>query len=110
MKYSDCNENQKRIWRMVVDETNAYIGGLENTLMDYEKEDDEYQKAEAELKDYNGILEYIRSMVFGSREWKHEENLHFVTKAWVEERIERRVKKSLRETREYLGMDTTDLN
>lgn len=110
MKYANCNENQKRIWRAVVEETNTYIGGLENTMMDFGEDEPEYQEAEAELKNYQAILNYVRGEVFGSTEWRKQENLHFVTKAWVEERIERRVKKSLRETREYLGMDTADLD
>lgn len=110
MKFAECNENQKRVWRMVQEETNNYIGGLENTMMDYEEGDEEYQKAKAELQNFEGIKKYIRSMVFGSREWRKIDNLHFVTTEWVEERIDRRVRKSLRETREYLGMDTTDLD
>lgn len=41
---------------------NEYIGGLENTLYDYNETDEEYINAKATLADHNGLVDMIYSM------------------------------------------------
>jgi hypothetical protein len=110
MKRSECNYIQKRVWDLVVEEMNCYVGGLENTCMDYEKQEKEYKEAIKDIMDYEGCVAYVRSQVFGSWLWREVSETHFVTREWTETRIRNFVRKGLRSKREYLGLDTSDLD
>lgn len=105
MTFAECNDNQKAMWRVVCREANMYIGGLENTTLDYPEDSDDYKNAINELKDTDGCIEYVMYEVFHSLEWERLSHLHFVTKEWVEERCRRLTKKILRESREELGIN-----
>lgn len=45
---------------------NEYIGGLENTLYDYNETDEEYISAKARLADHNSLVDTIYSMAVAS--------------------------------------------
>ena len=109
MKRNDCNANQRLMWNVVCREANNYIGGLENTLMDYEPETEEYKQAKAELEDFDSVKEFVASEVLHSIEWEKMQNTHFITREWLDTRIFNLTRKILRGAREDLGMDTTNL-
>lgn len=109
MEFAECNDNQKFVWLMVQNETNSYIGGLESIMMEYREDSKEYEEAKAKILNFKGIKEYIRAILFNSLEWCKIDNQHLVTREWVEERIDRRVRRSLMLTRKFLEMDITDL-
>lgn len=109
MKRSECNGNQRLMWDVVCREANTYIGGLENTLQDYGTETEEYKKAKAELQNFEEVRKYVAGMVYGSPEWKRLQNTHFITRDWLDTRIFNLTRVILKETSEYLSLDTKDL-
>ena len=106
MKRIECNMNQRRMWDAICREANTYIGGLENTLMDYERNTKEYKEAKAELLSFEDVRAYVASEVYNSPEWKYSENTHFITKKWLDARIHNLTRKALKDTLEYLGLST----
>lgn len=109
MKRIECNMNQRRMWDVICREADTYIGGLENTLNDFTPRTKEYKKAKSELMDFEGIKTYVASEVYHSPEWKYLNNMHFVTKEWLDKRIHNLTRKILKETREFLGMSIDNL-
>ena len=94
MKISEMNSNQKRVFSMVVDACNEFIGGWENTMMDEEEGSEEWQNAKEMLEaGHDALVQWILSDVKLSTEWKRLEHLHFVSLEWTKERIDRRLKK-----------------
>lgn len=57
--YSKLNGNQKKAYDNFIGAANDIIGGLENTLMDYEEDSPEYIKAEECLKDHDELVSLI---------------------------------------------------
>ena len=94
MKISEMNNNQKRVYHMVVDACNEFIGGWENTMLDEEEGSEEWQKAKKMLEaGHDTLVEWILSDIRSSAEWICYEHLHFVSLEWTKERIDRRLKK-----------------
>lgn len=87
MKRSECNYNQRIMWSVVVREANLYIGGLENTLMDYDHRAKEYREAKAELMNFEEVRKFVEGQVYCSLEWKSLQSTHFVTRQFVDARI-----------------------
>ena len=109
MKLIECNRNQRTMWNVVCREANLYIGGLENTMQDYEENEKEYKDAKAELLDFESVRSYVASEVYHSPEWRKMDNTHFITKEWLDRRIHNLTRKILKETLELLGMSTEGL-
>lgn len=94
MKISEMNNNQKRVYLMVVELCNEFIGGWENTLCDAEENSEEWNEAQKMLNaDHDTKVEWILSDVRHSIEWQRLENLHFVSLEWTRERIDKRLRK-----------------
>ncbi len=94
MKISEMNSNQKRVFMMVVDACNEFIGGWENTMMDYPEDDEEYKNAQEILgAGHDTLVNWILSDIRHSTEWQRLEHLHFVSLEWTKERVDRRLKK-----------------
>lgn len=104
MKFSECNATQKQVWILVQETANQWIGGLENQMMDSPRGSEDWESAKKALLDEEGVIAHVRSEVFNSPQWKNIDHLHFVTREWTEERIQKRVKKSISITRWYLGI------
>ncbi len=94
MKISEMNQNQKRVFLMVVDACNEFIGGWENTLCDTEEGSEEWKHAKEVLAtEHDTMVDWILSDIRLSKEWQKLEHLHFVSIEWTKERIDRRLKK-----------------
>ena len=104
MKYSDCNARQKKAYRNIYHTANWIIGGLENTMLDNERDSEEYKSAEAQLKNHNGLVDEIYneaissvyddgSCCFNESAERFLRDIRFCGKEWLMERVEARVKK-----------------
>ena len=104
MKLSECNARQRKVYLNVYHAANWIIGGLENTLEDFEKESEEYKSAEAQLNDHQGLVDNIYNeaisniygdgyMQFGGDIKKYLKDVRFCGKAWIMERVEARLRK-----------------
>lgn len=94
MKVSEMNENQKKVWRLAVDNVNELIGGYENTMEDYSEDSEEYQHAKSVLElPHEDLVNIVFGWCRASREWKSIENLHLVGFDFLRERISNRLKK-----------------
>ncbi len=88
------NSNQKRVYQMVVDACNEFIGGWENTMDDYPEGTEEYAEAQRMLgTDHETMVNWMLNDIRNSREWQRLEHLHFVSLEWTKERIDKRLKK-----------------
>ena len=56
MKVSEMNARQKKAFYNIYWAANDLIGGLENTLLDYPEDSEEYKSAYALLKDHNRLV------------------------------------------------------
>lgn len=93
VRFSELNNNQKQVYILVQEETDNYIGGLENSLDDEEEGSEEWQRSHDELynTDRQYKIDYILSEIRLSRIWKLNEQLHFVSLDWVKARINKRL-------------------
>lgn len=104
MKLSECNARQRKVYLNVYYAAGQIIGGLENTMEDNGKDSEEYKSAEAQLKDHAGLVDYIYneaiSTIYGDGfcQWggnakQYMRDVRFCGKAWIMERVEKRVRK-----------------
>lgn len=94
MKLSEMNENQRKVWEIAVENVNMYIGGYENTMLDYPEDSEEYKDAKESLSlPHDELVEIILGWCRMSREWQRIENLHFVGIEFMKERISKRLNK-----------------
>ena len=96
MKYAEMNERQKRVFRAVLGAANDVVGGLENTLLDNAEESEEYKNAKEALADHDGLAVVIYDMVingYTGTECVSIRDVRFCGKAWIQERIEKRLAK-----------------
>lgn len=59
MKYSEMNQKQQRAVRNIKYASNDIIGGLENTLLDYDEQSQEYINAYELLHNHEALVETI---------------------------------------------------
>ena len=59
MKISEMNVRQKKAFFNVYWAANDLIGGLENTLLDYPEDSDEYKSAYAFLNDHDRLVKTL---------------------------------------------------
>lgn len=105
MKVSEMNQRQKKAFFNIKWAANDLLGGLENTLMDYPEDSDEYRRAYAELHDHETLVAQLYDMAttciygegfccFDKRAVQHEiRDINFCGKEWLMERCERRITK-----------------
>lgn len=104
MKYSDCNEKQKKAWRNIQFSAEWIIGGYENTMLDYEEDSEEYQSAARALKDHDELVDEIYQEAisvyhepgmacFNASAKRYLNDIKFCGKEWLMERVDRRVRK-----------------
>lgn len=104
MKYSDMNERQKKAFRNIKYAANDLLGGLENTLSDYDEDTEEYQAADRLLKDHKALVEelYTRSIseyyeegccCFNQWAEAYLKDIRFCGKEWLMERCDKRITK-----------------
>ena len=104
MKYTDCNAHQKKAYANIYHAANWLIGGLENTMLDNEKDSPEYRNAATRLADHNGLVEELYEMAisdiyddgscyFGASAEKILKDIRFCGKEWLVARCDARVRK-----------------
>lgn len=105
MKVKDMNERQKKAFYNIKHAANDLLGGLENTLLDYSEDSEEYKSAKAFLDDHNALVQdlYIRAtsevysgdgaVWFGKSAERFIRDINFCGKDWLMERCERRITK-----------------
>lgn len=94
MKFADCNEHQKAAWKLMREIYNDILGGLENTLLDYSEDEEEYQRAKRALADGEGLLVtvYYDTQREATR-LGFAKHLRFAGEKWLKERIARKLLK-----------------
>lgn len=59
MKYSECNNRQKKAWANIARAASDYIFGLVNGCLDSDKNSAEYQDYRQALDDIDGLIEAV---------------------------------------------------
>lgn len=104
MKVSEMNERQKRAFNNIYWAAQHLLGGLENTLLDYSEDSDDYKSAEALLKNHKELVNRLYEMAttavygegfcgFGKRHQMEIRDINFCGKDWLMERCEKRITK-----------------
>lgn len=104
MKVADMNVRQKKAFYNIKWAANDLLGGLENTLLDYSKDDEEYKSAEALLHDHDRLVKNLYEMAttaiydegfcgFGRQHQMAIRDINFCGKEWLMERCEKRITK-----------------
>ena len=104
MKVSEMNERQKRAFHNIYWAAQHLLGGLENTLLDYSEDNDDYKSAEALLKNHKELVNRLYEMAttavygegfcgFGKRHQMEIRDINFCGKEWLMERCEKRITK-----------------
>ena len=62
MKVSEMNARQKKAFFNIKYAANDLLGGLENTMLDYPKDSEEYKSADVLLKDHNALVKELYGM------------------------------------------------
>ena len=66
MKYSEMNERQKKAFKNIKYAAYDLIGGLENTMLDYPKDHEEYIEAKNFLSDHEALVKEVYHMATSS--------------------------------------------
>ena len=96
MKYAEMNDRQKRVFMAVLGAANDLVGGLENTMLDNAEGTEEYRLAQEALAEHDGLAVAIYDMVingYTGTECVSIRDVRFCGKAWIKERIEKRLAK-----------------
>lgn len=98
MKVSEMNQRERKAFYNIKHAANALLGGLENTLLDYGKDEPEYKSAKAQLADHEGlVIELYRMATTGIYDEgyccfdpetikKELRDINFCGKRWLMER------------------------
>ena len=93
MKLSEMNYREKIAAKMAWESCGWVVGGYENSIADYGADSEEGREATVALADHEGLVAeiydhylHVAEQMFGMK------HLRFVGKAFVLERIERRLK------------------
>lgn len=104
MKVSEMSLRQRKAFYNIKYAANDLLGGLENTLLDYPKDSEEYRSAKALLSDHRRLVNILYHMsttaVYSEGScWFDRDakmfirDINFCGKAWLMERCERRISK-----------------
>lgn len=104
MKVSEMNQRQKKAFYNIYYAANDLLGGLENTMLDYSKDSEEYKSAEALLKDHDRLVKTLYQMAttaiydegfcgFSRQDQMAIRDINFCGKKWLMERCEKRITK-----------------
>lgn len=104
MKFAEMNTRQQKAFRNIKYAADDLLGGLENTLLDYNETDDEYIRAEQLLSSHSELVNqlYKRATTelygpgfcaFGEEAQLAIRDINFCGKEWLMERCEKRITK-----------------
>jgi len=104
MKVSEMNRRQKKAFYNIKYAADDLLGGLENTLLDYSEDSDEYKSANALIHDHDRLVKRLYSDAttcvygpgycgFGPEHERFIRDIRFCGKEWLMERCEKRITK-----------------
>lgn len=104
MKVADMNVRQKKAFHNIYWAAQHLLGGLENTLLDYPEDSDEYKSAYELLHDHDRLVDTLYQMAtsavygegfcgFGTEYQLEILDIRFCGKEWLMERCEKRITK-----------------
>lgn len=95
MKISEMNAHERAIYFIMDELTREYIGGNENTLLDFEEDTEEYKHAYEFLhQGHESLAEFFYNMVMNEcRGTTNASHARFAGGAFLRERIEKRLTK-----------------
>lgn len=104
MRVSEMNARQKKAFYNIKYAAHDLLGGLENTLLDYPENSEEYKRANALLNNHDALVRllycnatsavYDEGVVwFDESAKKFIRDINFCGKEWLMERCEKRITK-----------------
>ena len=104
MKFSEMNVRQQKAFRNIKYAADDLLGGLENTLLDYDEDSEEYINAKRLLSNHSELVNqlYKRATTelygpgfcgFGREAQMVIRDINFCGKEWLLERCEKRITK-----------------
>lgn len=95
MKISEMNAHQKTLYYIMDEVTRDFIGGYENTLLDFSEDEEEYQNAYKFLhQGHEQLAEFFYDLVMRHcKAGSNAEHARFAGSAFLRERIEKRLTK-----------------
>lgn len=104
MKVADMNERQKKAFYNIKHAANDLLVGLENIMLDYSEDNEEYKSAKRLLNDHNALVKKLYEMAtsavydegfygFGKAYQMIIRDINFCGKEWLMERCEKRITK-----------------
>ncbi len=104
MKFSDMDARQQKAFRNIKYAADDLLGGLENTLLDYDEQDQEYIDAEKLLSNHSELVNQLYKKAttelygpgfcgFGKEAQMIIRDINFCGKVWLMERCEKRITK-----------------
>ena len=94
MKRSEMNAHQKLDFDFICKVMSEYIGGYENTLLDYPEDSEEYKDAKEFLgQSHEDLMNLIYDEVMTMSDSGMAKHLRFAGKDFILERIDRRLTK-----------------
>ena len=93
MKFSEMNSRQQMVTRLAWESCGFVVGGYENTMQDNAPEDADYIAAKIALADHDGLMDEIYDHLMNWTDKSFLKHLRFVGKAFIMERIDKRLTK-----------------
>ena len=105
MKVSEMNQRERKAFYNIKHAANDLLGGLENTMLDYEENEPEYISAKALLENHDRLVTELYEMattaIYGegyccfnpAAVQKELRDINFCGKEWLMERCEKRITK-----------------
>lgn len=105
MKVAEMNERQKKAFYNIKYAAYDLLGGLENTMLDYPEDSEEYKSAKELLGNHEALVQelyqratsavfsYDGAVWFGKPAEMFTRDINFCGKAWLMERCEARIRK-----------------
>lgn len=85
--FIEMNQHEKMVNFLIQQGVSEWIGGLENTLLDYPEDSEEYQNAKADLN-HDTLFGCIYNYVMDNSRGNYASHIRFAGKKFIEERIE----------------------
>lgn len=93
MKLSEMSYRQKLATKLAWESCGWVVGGYENTMADNDSESDDYKEAQNALADHDELIAEVYDHLMSYTDSGYLKHLRFVGKAFIIERIDRRLKK-----------------
>ena len=88
----EMNAHERVIVRLIQQCVSEWIGGLENTMLDYPKGSEEYERAKATLN-HDDLFDAFYSEIMAETKQNYKSHVRFAGKQFIIDRIESRLTK-----------------